>query len=377
MIIKTYTAESAAAALKRVRTELGPGAVVLKTKQVQPFGPNRIEVTACLDKPADAPAAPRTAAPVNRVASRTAAPSAPAFPTVQKAAAAPVANDSTGADSRFRSLEEKINQLTRLMTAGHANAAEPELVKKYTELLKDNDLPESIITLLRDEMVVPDKGDDAVAEALEQKLIALLSERTMPQLSFKPGDRVAIIGPSGCGKSAVMGKLASRLVYQEKRSVKLVSLDTVKIGAYEETQSYADLLGTPIESLANGLLTADSRSIVLIDTPALPATDEKLESLAQSITLLQPTHCLLVVSALTRSSDIATQCKRMAAVHPTHLVITMLDLTRRWGGLLAATESVGLKIAYVTNTPGGIGTVNAPDPARFARTLLNREVSRD
>jgi len=374
MIIKTYTAESAAAALKRVRTELGPGAVVLKTKQVQPFGPNRIEVTACLDKPAETATPARTAAPANRVASRTATATAPTAP---RAAAAPAAADSSIADTRFRSLEEKINHLTRLMTNGHTEPAEPELVRKYTELLHENDLPESIITLLRDELIAPDRTDNAVAEALEQKLIALLSERTIPQLSFKPGERIAIIGPSGCGKSAVMGKLASRLVYQEKRSVKLVSLDTVKIGAFEETQSYADLLGTPVESLANGLLTADSRSIVLIDTPALPATDDKLESLAQSIAALQPTHCLAVLPALTRSSDIAAQCRRMASFHPTHLVITMLDLTKRWGGLLAATESAGLKITYVTDTPGGIGTVNAPDPARFARTLLSREVSRD
>jgi len=52
MIIKTFTAESSAAALKRVKAEMGGEAIVLKTRQVSDESSQTMfEVTACLEKP--------------------------------------------------------------------------------------------------------------------------------------------------------------------------------------------------------------------------------------------------------------------------------------------------------------------------------------
>ncbi len=52
MRIKSYTAESVADALKRIRTELGGEAFVLKTRKlVNPLGMERVEITACCDDP--------------------------------------------------------------------------------------------------------------------------------------------------------------------------------------------------------------------------------------------------------------------------------------------------------------------------------------
>jgi flagellar biosynthesis GTPase FlhF len=59
MIIKTFTADSMAAALKLVRSELGKDSVVLKTREI-PVGPGngRVEITACTERPLPAPAPP-------------------------------------------------------------------------------------------------------------------------------------------------------------------------------------------------------------------------------------------------------------------------------------------------------------------------------
>ena len=53
MIIKSYAAESVAAALKAVRAEMGGDAVVLNTRQTNEFGKVGVEITACIDGTTD------------------------------------------------------------------------------------------------------------------------------------------------------------------------------------------------------------------------------------------------------------------------------------------------------------------------------------
>ena len=56
MIIKTFRAETSAAALKLVKMEMGGDAIVLKTTQSKDAGYKTVfEVTACLENPTVSP----------------------------------------------------------------------------------------------------------------------------------------------------------------------------------------------------------------------------------------------------------------------------------------------------------------------------------
>jgi hypothetical protein len=53
----------------------------------------------------------------------------------------------------------------------------------------------------------------------------------------------------------------------------------------------------------------------------------------------------------------------------------MTDLTNCCGSAVAAAVAGGVKIAFVTDSPGGIGHFKAPDPDRFARKLFKTGVN--
>ena len=91
----------------------------------------------------------------------------------------------------------------------------------------------------------------------------------------------------------------------------------------------------------------------------------------------KPDYCFAAVSSLIRSSDITTFSDWLRPFRPTHLVGTMLDLTPRYGSLLAAARRCGAKLTYVTDAPGGMGRLSQPDPADLTRRLLDTETDDD
>ncbi len=382
MIIKSFSADSAATALKKVREEMGRDAIVLSTRQLN-SGSNRrgIEITACIDRP--------TVAQVATIIPST-LPTKPSFTKSgpdRPAAKTPQTNNrigTVGVQTNGVDLEDRTQQISqkldRLLHVANQTGTEGNTFGPFGEIfkhLKEADLSEQFLKQL---MTVLLKGyDDSynAATFARKKLVDHLSSLMLPSLSFKPGDRLVFIGPAGAGKSSVMGKLAARLVAQERQKVNLASLDYYKMAAHDELASYAEILDVNISGSLDDLTPQGSyeNCITLIDGPALPTDPEKLERLKDKIEKINPGYRFAIFSAPTRSSDITDMAKRMETLKPTHVVVTMLDQTSRYGSAVAAAEASGVKIAFVSDSPGGMGEVKAPDPDAMARALLRMEVN--
>lgn len=380
MIIKSFTADSAAAALKKVRQEMGGDATVLRTRQLKAGKRGAlIEITACIDKP---PAAHATALPPDTPPPRQVPlqdePDVSPPKVTSKATVASFAEETA---INLRDTIERIERkLDRLLCLGLQSWSDQDRFGAFEHVhrrLREADFPaaclESFMAALLDEY---DNRSDVVTFA-RKKLVEDLSSMMLPNLTFKPGDKLLFVGPAGAGKSSVMGKLATRLVAQEKQKVNLASLDYHRMAAHEELSSYAEILqvkvSDPLGNMAGD--SEDSNTITLIDGPDVPTDPEKLSRLMERIQGINPNYRFAVFSALTRSSDVEELAKRIKLLAPTHVVVTMLDLTARHGSAVAAAKALGVKIALVTNSPGGFGQAEAPDPDALARTLLNTEVS--
>lgn len=383
MIIKTFKAESSSAALKQIRKEMGGDAIVLKTREaVDPITGTKIEVTACLEKATVGRAAVALSTEDRVKRTTTALKEQPRVHPQPEVAIQPTIT-TVNEEKPTNELEERLTRLEQLLAqllknnVEIANDTRESSLKEITNRLRQADVPAEFVDSLIPEIaeVEADKLDETVIKLLVTKLAA----RMIPDLKIEKGQRVLVIGPAGNGKSSVLGKLATHLVVRDKKKVELLSLDDIKIGAFEEIMSYADLLKIDVTSLkdfTNAEKLADDR-ITLIDSPAMPRDAKQLVKLQAKIETLKPDVIIGVFSALTRAEDMLQFAGHARKLGVTHLAVTMTDLTERHGSIIAAMLSTGCKLAYVSDAPGGMGQLVAPDPEKLSRTLMQTEVSRD
>jgi flagellar biosynthesis protein FlhF len=373
MIIKSFTADSAAAALKQVRSEMGGDAVVLKTRHVTDgSGQKRIEVTACLDKEPVATSSRPSPVAERRITTPRWKPVVADRPSPalshETQHATMTADVLAGLTVRFDRLEEKFEALAnRPEPAAIVAPSDPALDRLELQLAAA-DVPE----LFRSVFLATISREHAIDSA-RTMLVESLADLLLPSVGFSHGDVVVFMGAAGSGKTSMLGKLAARLVLTEKKKVRLLSLDTSKVGAHDEIESYAALLGIEVAEARDHTGISDPACITLIDSSAMPTTVEAFAEFARRLDALTPSHRIAVFSALTRTVDVARQARQMRVLAPTHFAFSMLDLTVCHGAVIAAAEALSVKLALVTDAPGGMGAVKSPDPLRLAEHLLSVE----
>jgi flagellar biosynthesis protein FlhF len=378
MKIKTFTADSVAAALKLVRQEMGSAATVLRTSQVKnDLTGKQIEITACHD---DSRVGQKTSVSENALSSsQIRLPDEHSVPneslSFRHSDRRIIAENVGGLGYRLARIERKLDHLIFAGLQFQPDQSRFGNLAPIFQRLKDADLPlayiESFIASLLDEN--DDRSD--VMTVAYTRLYADLSSMIEPDLKFKPGDKVLFIGPAGAGKSSVMGKLATRLVVRHKQKVTLASLDYHRMAAHEELAGYAEILQTGIarslEEIEIGSKNGDT--ITLIDSPPVPANPKKMAELKNRIEKVAPNYRVAVFSALTRIADIEKLSEQLRQLGPTHLAVTMLDLTTRYGSAIAGATALDVKLALVTDSMGGQGEVKVPDPNELALAMLNGE----
>ena len=380
MIIKSFVGENAAAALKQVRTEMGGEAMVLKTRQLTTAeGGTRVEITACLEKASAyqtseilADRTPAESSP-NRLASRWQLDDGPAS-TGSFVADAPT--ETPGLQNRLDDLGHKLDRLiTNDLSA--ADKGLPIVLDTIRDNLKDADLTDDLIAAVIGAASVHQNVTTDPVTTVRQILVERLAGLMEPNLTFELGNKVAFIGPAGAGKSTLLGKLAARLTVQEKKRVTMVTLDNCKMAATEEIRRYAEVLNAELTdpSMLEETSELHEDAVLLIDTPALPANADDVARLADTIDKINPSIRVAVFSTLMRSNDALTMADAMQPLKPTHLAVTMTDLTDRHGTVISVAEHTGWPIAMIGDAPGGIGHVCQPDPDLTARVILKTEVA--
>ncbi len=196
---------------------------------------------------------------------------------------------------------------------------------------------------------------------LNEYLRSRLAERVTVSGSLMQSPRrtlIACMGPTGVGKTTTLAKLAARARLDLGRSVGVISLDTFRVGAVEQWQRYAALMGIPFQvasdrSSFRRALAEISADIVLVDTAGRSTSGSSwvlpdcLGAVPDDITK----HALLVLPAWLRASDVGRIEQLYDAPAPTQVVITKLDETVEVGGVMHAALPHGIPIAYLCSGP--------------------------
>src|SRR5690606_10812892 len=168
-------------------------------------------------------------------------------------------------------------------------------------------------------------------------LVRLLAERihTVEPWEVNNGPYfAALVGPTGVGKTTTVAKLAANYVLASSKRVGLIASDTYRIGAVQQLQEYADLIGIPCEvardeeSLLEAAERMRSLDLVLIDTVGRSQRDtDQIEALRRLLRVLPECECHLVLSATTRLPDLEDIIDRFSCPAPATVIVTKMHET--------------------------------------------------
>jgi flagellar biosynthesis protein FlhF len=357
---QTFRGTNVQEALSQVRATLGPNAIIESTRQVT-NGQNGLLSRTMVEVTAKPPGEPRrpfvNAARFDPGAMTSPAPAGGATRALPRQHPAPRMEPkkppvSLGMDAShlerelglLRSMLEELNAARpprdRALNMLHAAGIEGRLAKELASGLA--------------------RGKKKSPESIRAMLLSRIAERLRiePTLMRRPGKKLIVcVGPTGVGKTTTLAKIAARARLELGQTASVITLDTFRVGAVEQWQRYASLMGLPLQVVEDkdgfhAAARASRSDFLLVDTTGrsnssgewiLPECISGVEN--------REIHVLLVLPAWLRANDVERIVTQYGAPGPTGLVVTKLDEAGSAGGVLHAALAKNLAVTFLCNGP--------------------------
>lgn len=199
----------------------------------------------------------------------------------------------------------------------------------------------------------------------------------------RPKRHQVFIGPTGSGKTTTLAKVAA-LYRDVGRSVGIITLDSYRVGAWEQVKAFADALGLPAVKVSaeDEVLTAKDRlaavDYILVDTMGLSPADTGLNLKLRGILSLfddRDTSYLLTCPANIKTSDMMAQWRHYTEFkNVTSLVATKLDETSSIGSFLSFAYEVGAPVSFCCDGQGVPEDLKKASSVVFMRYLSGLDV---
>jgi len=243
------------------------------------------------------------------------------------------------------------NQMSGLVW-GDLNRRYPQRADLMQRLMKIG-LSASLCKEITDEI-----SSDMDIDRLWGRALALLAERipiTETDL-LADGGIVALVGPTGVGKTTTIAKIASRYTLRHgNRDVALVTIDNYRVGAYEQLRTYGRILDIPVKNadskkeLQQVLKDLKGRRLILIDTAGMGQHDHHLINQAGILDGDDSIKTSLLLSATTRLSGMEDVIQAFDIFKPKDCMFSKLDEATSIGNLLSIAIKHSLPVSYISD----------------------------
>jgi flagellar biosynthesis protein FlhF len=390
MKIKRFVAPDMRQAMREVREEQGPEAVILSTRRLD----EGIEVVAAIDydeslvreaarhgaplaatlveaeaasKPRVAETAPAALLARPPVAVAVPPPLSPANdmpamrPLVEQAA-----QETAQMRSELGSLREMLEMQLSSLAWNDMERRQPlraRVLREMTRLGIEADVARALVAELPDQIS---------AEQARYLPLGMLSRSLTVSGRDLCGDDsgvIALVGPTGVGKTTTIAKLAARAVMRHGADqVALVSTDHYRIGAAAQLEHYGRLLGARVypaydaASLRKVLEMLRGSHTVLIDTAGVAGSDPRLTQQLEILADASGLRACLVLAANAQSQALDEAVRAYLPLKPHACILTKLDEAPALGGALSVLIRHRLPLDYTTDgqrVPEDIATADA------------------
>ena len=259
-----------------------------------------------------------------------------------------------------------LSRSERLDTEIYREKEMSDAEKEARRLLEANHITEPLFSKLLENL--PEDKDPRIV--LPDRIISLSGVDYTRQVH--PKRFVVFIGPTGSGKTTTLAKTAYLYAKSGKR-VAVISLDTYRVGAYEQIKAFGDALSIPVamagaeDELVSAYESFSWKDVIFIDTMGLSPKDQELNLRLRALLGVldkDRTDFILTVSASMKEEDAMEQFTSYSEFGISSLAVTKLDETDTIGNVLS--------FSYKTSTPIMLFTdgQKVPDDIKKASSAL-------
>jgi flagellar biosynthesis protein FlhF len=368
MQIKRFKAADMSTALKMVKQEFGPEAVILSVRDLEKgkglFGMmdrGGLEVTAAMDTPFSE-TKPRAEENVRR----------PPY------AGPPPVSVTLSGTGKKRSAAPKRKSAPGVPPAPPV----PEFPEFFRQLI-DQDVNERIALEIVGKIGNMANGAHSLPDRLAQGMTRILREKGIKPLGLdpKPGKQrlVSFMGPAGVGKTTTIAKL-SGFHSIRGRDIGIIALDDDRICALRKLEIYARIINVPME-LATGndgmqraLRRFRNKAIVYVDTPGASfGKDQTIRRIRKKLSATPGIQNQLLISAAAKEKDIAGWVRRFKSIPIHGLIVTKLDESLTYGNLLNHLYQAPMPLSYFTDGHQVPEDIRPASPQMLAGLFVREE----
>ncbi|HKZ71859.1 MAG TPA: flagellar biosynthesis protein FlhF [Nitrospirota bacterium] len=391
MQIKKFEAVDMQEALRLIRNDIGPDAVILSTKKVKRgdgvfgmFSRQMVEVVAARDYPdkgqskgqGTVPYSPADAFPQNKSL----------MEDIQK-----IKTDISVTPVELRDMKAEIGVLKgyvqELLRCGEDEGLKGlsnSLVLFYRRLVSegmDTALSGRIVRILDSKLSEEQKDNSEQINRYGLELLQKQVRTTGPVYNPQKGQKIAVfVGPTGVGKTTTIAKIAAKYTLVDKKKVSLITFDTFRIGAIEQLKIYARIIGLPVDvvlspaELHETIRKRSGADLILVDTAGRSHKDKVY--IQEIKELLNHTHtldCHLVLSSTSSDAVLSDVINRFREIPVSGLLFTKLDEADRYGAIFNMMIRAQRPLSYFTTGQRVPEDIELAAPERLCRLILGMD----
>ncbi len=197
----------------------------------------------------------------------------------------------------------------------------------------------------------------------------------LPLPDRAPSQPIMLIGPPGAGKTIGIAKLATRAI-MKKQPVNVITTDIKRAGGVEQIEAFTQILNIPLhiaqdpDALKDLIKIQDRNSLTYIDSAGTNPYDAQELANLRAFIEASDAEPVLVLSAGGDPREMEEVGDAFGSVGASRLILTRLDMTRRFGGALSAAERADLKLANVSVAPKVAEGFHPINPVSLARFMM-------